>query len=1383
MDACLSCFGKKSQDQLPDNEEDREPLLPNQLNSHHFQTYEETDARKIKIERRKNGRSINLDGAGFLNGEQEARANLGEGSSQRGANRQSSNSLPFPEKLVDIVAAFRAGKLPTQDQISRLLQLALNSELLKDSAVHTGIDPKVVHGFGPTSKQGRKVLGDVRNVIQAVLTFGMEKNDDNKLQDLFYNLRRAEETREGTFDFKASDYGLRQGVYDASESVLEAGKKSAAEVKDQVPEVSEISGDIAILAHALQTLIQSALTSSVFRFLVVDIVSILRDLAAHGASDVKDAALRVHTAAEGVEQNLKDANVDRKVDAAMNEVQKTSSDRSIQEQGLQAISRTVEVAEGAKEKASKRAGEWAEHKDVALDKARDSIISRLQQILVRVQEDQASRSALRSILILARKYADKLAETGDIVAEAAEEIAQEVTSTAHDIASSTQTNSDEGNQRAQAWNPPHSYPPPTSLYPPVSKTAESDSSDASVFLKQAFVDLKTIFERAGQGHSLDGLVKALVNVCRDLKELPVEVQQTVAQEVDHKAGDAKGKGKAKDEGGSPHFSEEKHEQKGKGKRRKRKEKKGGGSEFISPQLDSRTSSEQPSGSPSIQAEDRQKSGVKPPNVLANYFARLGDCLDNALDEPGWVTSRNGSRELEALFDDGVEILNVVGEAVVDVGSIVAEGDSEAGDLDETHTDNAGQKETSKESEDHALKIRRRFKAHASSLVEELEAYVSAVERDRSTMKLLRALDALSTSTSSLFSSVSSHSARGHSKSNPHRTKSFAGRIRSSLQWTDWVAWALPRLAKMIPLDSMPIPSLEARSHSGGWEAGLYALFVKGEAAEFGIGKGRKGRGRNDLDPVVGGGIQTTLVPDEIVIREWTEVRIDMVDEPDSVERPLLGHQKHVSKHWPGRDHLVAEREVEEPHLTFDGPQISSTSRIRFHVDGIRAKVDGLGYYFKYGQPDAWLGYEDEGIMNVDIGMNHPHAGLGCDIEIELTSNSNSAPPEQNLRQNRVRLGDETSSGTHGGDIIPVPGEDISSDEGEDEEDDGPANIDIQRAIGKGPVGREREQLASQATGLPHSAFRYQAPLEPLFKVVHVHIQMDGVEVILEKSRHWILNKLLVQPLAGPTVRALVGNVLERRVTEKLEDLSIGLARLVRDAEIHGEIRREGARRKRVEEKRARIAKMKQQGRYEDANEQELLDIDYEEEEGWAELVEDWCHAIAESGSRVLEGQRQEEGPDKIFSGKGDAMGEATIRMRTQMEATSLGLILHSTTARVEDDIEYSSPKVFNKHTRQMEPVADGVGGVAKVVERETDETDVSIAVGGGAQLFNNKQVPYGQHNDAAGREGEGLLNKARSKVAHAVGETVAIKDEVKNRYNRDLERERGPGWRSEAFDF
>lgn len=180
MEAVRNCFGGKRH-ALPDDDEDddRDPLLPRDAhpNSHHFQTAErpsEPEPTRVGNGNAKGkGRTVidfpDPDGS--------------EGDSEEGSEQ------PLLNKLVDAFAALSAGKLPTQDQISRILQKLLHSDLLNlDQSPEADSQPAFLSGTGPASRRGRKVLEDVRNLLQAGLQFGMEKNG----KDSFLYLRVEE---------------------------------------------------------------------------------------------------------------------------------------------------------------------------------------------------------------------------------------------------------------------------------------------------------------------------------------------------------------------------------------------------------------------------------------------------------------------------------------------------------------------------------------------------------------------------------------------------------------------------------------------------------------------------------------------------------------------------------------------------------------------------------------------------------------------------------------------------------------------------------------------------------------------------------------------------------------------------------------------------------------------------------------------------------------------------------------------------------------------------------------------------------------------------------------------------------------------------------------
>ena len=101
--------------------------------------------------------------------------NLSQFLSPNGSGSESSSGLVergTVDKIVDILAAFNAGKLPSQAQLSKFLQILLSSELLGQD----GGSQSITTSVGPMSKDGRRVLNDVRNLVQSMLQFGLEKN-------------------------------------------------------------------------------------------------------------------------------------------------------------------------------------------------------------------------------------------------------------------------------------------------------------------------------------------------------------------------------------------------------------------------------------------------------------------------------------------------------------------------------------------------------------------------------------------------------------------------------------------------------------------------------------------------------------------------------------------------------------------------------------------------------------------------------------------------------------------------------------------------------------------------------------------------------------------------------------------------------------------------------------------------------------------------------------------------------------------------------------------------------------------------------------------------------------------------------------------------------
>jgi hypothetical protein len=69
-------------------------------------------------------------------------------------------------KAAEFLAALRSGKLPSQQQLDRIIQSALKSDLLKVTLAQRGT----------LSPEGLKVIEDARELLAVLLIVGLEKN-------------------------------------------------------------------------------------------------------------------------------------------------------------------------------------------------------------------------------------------------------------------------------------------------------------------------------------------------------------------------------------------------------------------------------------------------------------------------------------------------------------------------------------------------------------------------------------------------------------------------------------------------------------------------------------------------------------------------------------------------------------------------------------------------------------------------------------------------------------------------------------------------------------------------------------------------------------------------------------------------------------------------------------------------------------------------------------------------------------------------------------------------------------------------------------------------------------------------------------------------------
>ena len=765
-------------------------------------------------------------------------------------------------------------------------------------------------------------------------------------------------------------------------------------------------------------------------------------------------------------------------------------------------------------------------------------------MILRAQKDVASRAAMRAILVLAQKYADKFASGADVAASTINGVAEQASeSISNKIYSSS------------SQYPPNPYPP---------KFINLDSH--SVTLLQ---NMKEMLERLGKNHGLDGLLAALKKVICHLNAAPVALVDKINKGVEGKTG--------------------------------------------------------------FTGLDQANLG----SPLRVYFARIGAYLDKGLDDPGWVMSQKGAEILEGLFDDGVEFMGIVGDSVVEVGKDVISPEVD---------------QTPRMDEDIRVQFRKDFKV----FMEEAEAYVSAVENDKTTMQIFRALDTLGDDLSGLL------------QKGRYGFDGLGG-------WTHWIGWAIPKFMRILPRGAIPIPSVEIKTKN--LEGGLYALFVQGLAG---------GRGEEE------GSFRTKLIPDEVVVKEWTEVRIDMAER----ERPPLAGP--ASK-----------------------PGVQTTSRVHIHMNGVRAKVEGMNYYFKYF--GGLFDYEDEGLLSVDVGMDSLHSGLGADIEVEI-ENSNVEFDSGDISE------------------IMIEHEELIEHSG---------NRDIQEAVannGSGVMRLERDIITN-----------VDSPPEPLFHVMDVKVALSGLKFKIGKSRHWILNKLL-QPLVGPVIARVVRQALEDKIRLGLRDLALSLGAVAKDAKQKGEIRRAKERSRLVQE--------------DPDSGKGLLEEDVVE--GPREFLTDWWSAVLQIGPMVL-GYDIQNG-DKV----GDGQGKVVEETNTRTEATMKGIV-HSSNTKTTEQPKGTPVMVYNKASRSMEIVNHDIEG--RDSSSHSEETVVAIGGGAQLFPGKGGNGHEGQQGLLEGvrESAKKAVNEVAEGLDEAGEAIERLEDRWGER--KQAEKRSSETWKSDAFEF
>ncbi|KAI0762170.1 hypothetical protein BD413DRAFT_606873 [Trametes elegans] len=370
--------------------------------------------------------------------------------SQRHTTRMlggSSDALPPPktpyERIADVVAALGAGKLPSQEQLHEVLRRLLASGVLDSST--SSEDPSSVAGEEEIEETGRHVVESARDVAQAALQFGMEKNDDNRIQELVYQLRQITSTPVHA---------------DVAVDVTQPGKVDVDDIAQQIPSTDEAADDAATLLRSIYSLAYVLATSAAFRLILSDVLLVARETTADVAANVEKIAEVVVERAAETERTVRPGG------GTVEDVKNTAGATS--ERLVDELEHDGTISGGVDS-----IKEEVQHETP--DKVKEAVMRRLQEAVSQAHEHPSFQRALRTILSLIRKYAEKI-RSAAAVASAAEAPRVEITPV--------------------VWTDPQ--------------------------LAQALKHLKVLLERTASGHPLDGLLKALSMVIVDVVVVPAE---------------------------------------------------------------------------------------------------------------------------------------------------------------------------------------------------------------------------------------------------------------------------------------------------------------------------------------------------------------------------------------------------------------------------------------------------------------------------------------------------------------------------------------------------------------------------------------------------------------------------------------------------------------------------------------------------------------------------------------------------------------------------------------------------------------------------------------------------------------------------------------------
>ncbi|KAJ9113527.1 hypothetical protein QFC20_001878 [Naganishia adeliensis] len=283
------------------------------------------------------------------------------------SQRQVESYVPSESSRIHIsecMGALKAGKMPSQQQISRMIDLVLQSDSLKSTG-------------GPSSRtarlgeEGSRILEDFKDVLKAFKAWGEGKNQEDLLQNLFYNAATA-------------DLDITANGPSSKTSTSEMVKDSAAAV------------------DSFRTIASLMVTSPAFRQLGSDVILLSRDILADSAEVEADQASAAADATRPSEKERKQG-----VDYG-----------KLKEKGKEHAKHTISGKYQAEAKEGVFDGavdvvKYLDEKLPAADEAKDKLITRLQQVVLHTQKNKAYHQAINTLINIVKKYASKAQDALD----------------------------------------------------------------------------------------------------------------------------------------------------------------------------------------------------------------------------------------------------------------------------------------------------------------------------------------------------------------------------------------------------------------------------------------------------------------------------------------------------------------------------------------------------------------------------------------------------------------------------------------------------------------------------------------------------------------------------------------------------------------------------------------------------------------------------------------------------------------------------------------------------------------------------------------------------------------------------------------------------------